>query len=105
MSKTTNNNHNKHDHVDLSCQHSNIKYCKHCQVPHCLDCGKEWRVYNWTYTTSTIPYYNYNTYQSGIRTLGGGAGGVTSGVITSSDVVKAVQPITECDHVEPVGKN
>lgn len=44
-----------HNHCGHVCQHNNLKYCKHCQVPYCVDCGYEWKTYNWN------PYYWYTT--------------------------------------------
>ena len=40
----------KHDHK--ICAHDEVKYCKTCQVCHCLNCAKEW--------TNQPQYYWYN---------------------------------------------
>lgn len=46
--------HTHHSH----CVHDNMKYCRDCQVPYCVSCGKEWRT---TTTTigGTFPYWQY----------------------------------------------
>lgn len=43
-----------HKHHSCQCDHANVKFCKPCQLVHCLDCSKEWRqATNW----NTLPYY------------------------------------------------
>lgn len=55
---------NKHDHEpkhQCCCEHERVKFCKKCQVVHCLDCGREWKYEpctlnhypNWWYSTGT----------------------------------------------------
>lgn len=44
------------------CEHDHVRFCKKCQVVHCLDCNKEWRNnINWNYlgqyTTPSYPSY------------------------------------------------
>ncbi len=50
-----------HNHCSsFGCEHNNLKYCKCCRVPYCVDCGYEWKTYSyWNY-----PYYTY-TYTAG----------------------------------------
>lgn len=50
-----------HNHHIHGCEHSNVRYCKTCDIPYCADCGKEWsfKWYN-TYTIQTTPYWKYN---------------------------------------------
>jgi hypothetical protein len=54
----------QHNHQGC-CDHENIKLCKKCGVPYCLDCGKEWSektqyVYSpyYPYTITYNPYYD-----------------------------------------------
>lgn len=42
-----------HVHHHGECKHQRLAFCQKCQVPHCLDCGKEWRELSVTY----YPYY------------------------------------------------
>ena len=46
------------------CDHKRVKFCKKCQVVHCLDCQQEWTAkssfywypYSWPNTTWPKPY-------------------------------------------------
>lgn len=51
----------KHDHHWHGCEHSNLKFCKHCKVPYCVDCNKEWHEgFNWNTLGQCTPYYSLN---------------------------------------------
>ena len=39
------------------CEHENVKYCKACKYPHCVDCGQEWSGLNSWYKAYYQPYY------------------------------------------------
>lgn len=41
-------------HHHCECKHENIKFCKKCQRPYCVDCGQEWYEQSLSYT---YPYY------------------------------------------------
>jgi hypothetical protein len=73
----------KHQHQCV-CEHNNIKLCKVCKVPYCVDCGKEWQekvLYNTYYSTCQYP----NIYQH--QTTGG-----------RSDVVALMTNADDCGH-------
>jgi len=38
------------------CEHENLKYCKSCRHPYCMDCGEEWGTNSW-YKWYYQPYY------------------------------------------------
>lgn len=50
-----------HSHHHCECQHEHIKYCRHCERPYCLDCGKEWYAYQYYNTVGSYPYYGTYT--------------------------------------------
>lgn len=43
-----------HIHYSCKCEHKNVKWCKHCDLVYCVDCAKEWKFTNYTFT-----YYSY----------------------------------------------
>jgi hypothetical protein len=51
-----------HKNHTMCCEHRNVKYCKACQVPYCVDCHQEWGWYRPYYYTPTITYSG-GTYQ------------------------------------------
>lgn len=70
-----------HNH-DNCCQHDQVRYCKVCQVVHCLNCQKEWG--RPTYYTYTYPYLG-----------GGGTGYYNTG---GAGVSGNLQSVTNCQH-------
>ena len=55
-----------HNHLhSCTCEHKNVRYCKHCLVVFCSDCNTEWVTKShgyWYYPyTWTTPYTTYTT--------------------------------------------
>ena len=48
----------KHDHK--VCTHEDVKYCKTCNVCHCLECNQEWVIQSRSYYPYQYPYWWYN---------------------------------------------
>jgi hypothetical protein len=58
---------------ECECKHETIRFCRHCNKPYCVDCGKEWEepctrshnYYPWyggyIYTDYTKPNYATTT--------------------------------------------
>lgn len=70
------------------CTHENIKYCKKCQRPYCVDCGMEW------YTQSG--YYTYaNTYPTLYRSNTTDAVG---NIWKSEQPAQDLTPTITCSH-------
>lgn len=67
-----------HKHHSCTCDHSNVKFCKPCNLVHCLDCNKEWKQTGFNY----YPYYLGNT-TTPIFTTGGTVG--TSYLLSTND--------------------
>ena len=71
----------KHNHT-CPCKHEDIKYCSHCRVVHCKDCGREWK-------DNLSGYWYYPTYWGGVQdytTWCGDSTGQTGGAtLTTTD--------------------
>lgn len=49
----------KHNH-SCSCPHSQVRFCAHCKVVHCLDCSQEWVLRSVSYNNNYPSYYPWN---------------------------------------------
>ena len=82
-----------HKHHYCECQHDNIRFCKKCQRPYCLDCGREWYA-NYHYYTYTYPYYIHPTTRPYEITWG-----TTSGTVTGENIaVSSTVAASYCTH-------
>jgi len=72
-----------HQHHHCVCPHNNIRYCKLCQKPYCLDCGKEWGTHTY-YPYYTYPYVYPHYEWTCTAGSGTGSGTVDSGSVTAS---------------------
>lgn len=59
----------KHAHKHDHCKHERLKFCSQCNVPHCLDCGYEWKSVTYTVAPNTSPFYSAPFWNSGTATL------------------------------------
>lgn len=70
------------------CGHEAVRYCKRCQVVHCLNCSFEWHPkYNWGY--QYLPNYVWN---SGTTTLKG------TSTLTTSNATGGTLTTSLCTH-------
>lgn len=87
-----------HKHHSCKCEHEDVKFCKTCQIVHCLDCNKEWRQstmwYNPYYLGGSGYIYNNAIGVSSGSLLGGGGGAGGSATLTTT----TPQPTLTCEH-------
>jgi hypothetical protein len=57
-----------HDMCGKVCEHNTIRFCKHCQIPHCLTCGKEWGFKVSYWQGQYAPTYSYTAKTGGLVT-------------------------------------
>jgi hypothetical protein len=87
-----------HNH-SCSCKHDNLKFCKSCQKPYCLDCHQEWNRYAYQYYPSGYTQYPYQyPYWITKATSGAGSSYQTSGYLQQVPTVGSLTPITPCNH-------
>ena len=68
-----------HSH-SCTCEHEQVRYCKHCSTVYCLNCNQEWgSKYAWTWYYPQPSYY-----QSGYLQRLTGEGTAGNQVTTSS---------------------
>jgi hypothetical protein len=81
-----------HDHRRCDCRHDEVKFCRHCQVVHCLSCKQEWAFASCTRDHYGPWTWRCKTWNEPIH-LGGsiGGGGMGSGMNTSGSGLLAAQ--------------
>lgn len=95
-----------HQHHHCECKHQRLAFCPKCQVPHCLDCGKEWaEKCTWSHYPTYYGTTDYPTYPTITPIWSTTSGTVTttgvSGVSTSSATQydpNALITYTSCSH-------